>query len=101
MADRGTKERKLVALMVNDLGTSQIEEPEMKTMNEEVRGLSEEDLDQTLASRLGLPDASDQEALDFALAGVQEPERLSEGGPEGFTGAPDMSHEARPEEREG
>ena len=101
MADRTTKERKLMALMINDIGITDIEEPEMKKMNEEVRGLSEEDLDQTLASRLGLPDATDGEALDYALAGVQEPERLSEGGPEGFTGAPDMSHEARPEEREG
>ncbi len=101
MADRGTKERKLMALMVNDLGISDIEEPEMKKMNEEVRGLSEEDLDRTLASRLDLPDSPDEEALDQALAGVQEPERLSESGPEGFTGAPDMSHEARPEEREG
>ena len=101
MADRTTKERKLMALMVNDLGIADIEEPEMKKMNEEVRGLSEEDLDGTLASRLGLPDAADEKALDDALAGVQEPERLSEGGPDGFTGAPDMSHEARPEEREG
>ncbi len=99
MADRGTKERKLVALMVNDLGIVDIEEPEMKKMNEEVRGLSEEELDRTLASRLELPDPADEKALDRALAGVQEPERLSEGGPEGFTGAPDMSHEARPEER--
>ena len=101
MADRETKERKLMALMVNDLGIADIEEPEMKKMNEEVRGLSEEELDGTLASRLGLPDPADDEALDHALAGVQEPERLSAGGPEGFTGAPDMSHEARPEEREG
>ncbi len=95
MADRRTKERKLVALMVNDLGIADIEETEMKKMNEEVRGLSEEELDRTLASRLDLPDPTDEDAMDYALAGVQEPERLSEG----FTGAPDMSHEARPEER--
>lgn len=101
MADRGTKERKLMALMINDLGIVDIEEPEMKKMNEEVSGLSEEELDQTLASRLDLPDPADAEALDYALAGVQEPERISGSGPEGFTGAPDMSHEARPEEREG
>ncbi len=101
MADRETKERKLMALMVNDLGISDIEEPEVKKMNEEVRGLSEEELDRMLASRLDLPDPADEEALDRALAGVQEPERLSKDGPEGFTGAPDMSHEARPEEREG
>ncbi len=41
------------------------------------------------------------EVLDRALARVEEPERTSESGPGGFTGAPDMSHEARPEEREG
>ena len=101
MADRGTKERKLMALMINDLGIADIAEPEMKQMNEEVRAMSQEDLDGTLASRLELPDPADEEAMDFALAGVQEPERLSADGPEGFTGVPDMSHEARPEEREG
>lgn len=101
MADRETKERKLMALMINDLGIADVAEPEMKQMNEEVRGMSEEDLDGTLASRLELPDPADEEAMDFALAGVQEPERLSMGGPEGFTGAPDMSHEPRPGEREG
>ena len=101
MADRDTKERKLTALMVKDLGVADIEEQEMKRMNEEVRGLSDEELDGMLATRLGLPDPTDGEALDEALASVQEPERLSADGPEGFTGAPDMSHEARPEEREG
>lgn len=99
MADRATKERKLVALMVNDLGIADIEETEMKKMNEEVRGLSDEDLDGMLASRLDLPDPTDEDAMDYALAGVQEPEQLSKGGPQGFTGAPNMSHEARPEER--
>ena len=97
MTDRETKERKLMALMVNDLGIADIKEPEVRKMNEEVRGLSDEELDGTLASRLGLPDPADEEALGGALAGVQEPERLSGG----FTGAPDMSHEPRPEEREG
>ena len=43
----------------------------------------------------------DAEVLDRALARVEEPERLSEGGSGGFTGAPDMSHEPRPEERRG
>jgi hypothetical protein len=37
--------------------------------------------------------------LDRALARVEEPEELSEQG--GFTGAPDMSHDPRPEERDG
>jgi hypothetical protein len=100
MADRATKERKLVALMVNDLEAN-ISEPEMVEMESEVRGLPDEELNETLAIRLELSDARDEEALDRALAGVQEPEIHSEGGdrPGGFTGAPDMSHEGRPEER--
>lgn len=96
MADRETKERKLVALMVNDLGTDS--EPEMVRVEEEVRAISDEDLDSTLASRLDLPYPVDEEVLDRALARVEEPERISQGG---FTGAPDMSHEPRPEERRG
>jgi hypothetical protein len=43
----------------------------------------------------------DAEVLDRALARVEEPETLSERGSGGFTGAPDMSHSPRPEEREG
>ena len=100
MADRNTKEKKLLALMVNDLGIVDVEEPEMVEMGEEVRGLSEEDLDQTLASRLDLPYPVDAEVLDRALSRVEEPERISQRGPGGFTGAPDMSHEPRPQERE-
>ena len=101
VADRETKERKLVALMVNDLGIADTSEPEMVKMNEEVRALPDEELDRTLAQRLGLPYPVDAEALDQALALVEEPERISASGPHGFTGAPDMSHEPRPEEREG
>ena len=97
MADRGTKERKLVALMVNDLGTDN--EPEMVQMEEEVRTLSDEDLDSTLASRLDLPYPVDEEVLDRTLARIEEPERISQGETGEFTGAPDMSHEPRPEER--
>jgi len=98
--DRAIKERKLIALMLNDMGMSDIEETEMVRLNEEVRGLSEEELDRTLTSRLDLPYPVDEEALENALRHVEEPERISEDGPGGFTGAPDMSHEARPEERE-
>ncbi len=97
MADRATKERKLVALMVNDLGTDS--EPEMVQLEEEVRALSKEELDRTLAERLDLPYPVDEEVLDRALARVEEPERISQGEPGEFTGAPDMSHEPRPEER--
>ncbi|MDQ3639424.1 MAG: hypothetical protein M3426_15830 [Actinomycetota bacterium] len=101
MADRQTKERKLTALMINDLGIADTEEPEMVKMEEEVRSLPDEELDRTLAERLDLPYPVDAEVLDRALARVEEPERLSEGGSGGFTGAPDMSHEPRPEERRG
>src|ERR687890_45731 len=97
MADRGTKERKLVALMVNDLGTDS--EPEMVQMEQEVHSLPDEELDRTLASRLDLSYPVDEEVLDRALARVEEPERISQGEIGEFTGAPDMSHEPRPEER--
>lgn len=97
MADRGTKERKLVALMVNDLDPEV--ESEVAKMEEEARSLSDEELDETLAGRLDLPFPIDAEVLDRALARVEEPGLLSERGPGGFTGAPDMSHEPRPEER--
>lgn len=94
--DRATKERKMIALMVRDLGIADTDEQEMVKMAEEVGALPEEELDRTLASRLDLPYPVDEEVLDRALNRVEEPERLSEG----YTGAPDMSHEARPEERE-
>ena len=99
MANRTTKERKLVALMLNDLGTD-LGQPEMVRMEEEVRALSEEELDRTLTTRLDLPYPVDAEVLDRALARVEEPERSSEIGRGGFTGAADLSHEAGPEERE-
>ncbi|MEW6635531.1 MAG: hypothetical protein AB1425_01820 [Actinomycetota bacterium] len=95
--DRKTKERKLIALMIGDLGVSDTDEPEMNRMTREVQDLPDEELDRALARRLGLTYPADEEDLMRALERVQEPERLSEG----FTGAPDMSHEARPGEREG
>ena len=101
VADRQTKERKLIALMVNDLGIADTEETEMVTMVEEVRSLPGEELERTLANRLDLPYPVDAEVLDRALARVEEPERLSGGGEDGFTGAPDMCHEPRPAERRG
>ncbi len=99
MADRTAKERKLVALMLNDLGTD-LGEQEMVRMEKEVRALDEEDLDRTLAGRLDLPFPVDAEVLHRALARVAEPERSSEIDRGGFTGAADLSHDARPEERE-
>ena len=97
MADRTTKERKLVALMVKDLGAES--ESDAATIEDEAHALSDEELDRTLAGGLDLPYPIDEEVLDRALARVEEPEEFSEQG--GFTGAPDMSHDPRPEEREG
>ncbi len=98
MANREAKERKLVALMIGDLGADT--ELEVASMVEEVRALPDEELDKTLAGRLNLPYPVDAEVLDRALSRVEEPDRLSERSPGGFTGAPDMSHEPRPDERE-
>jgi len=98
MADRRTKERKLVALMVNDLGAEN--EPDMATIEREAHALSDDELDRTLAGRLDLPYPVEEEVMDRSLARVEEPEELSERGQGGFTGAPDMSHAPRPEERQ-
>ena len=100
MADRATKERKLVALMINDLGHG-FGEGEMAGLREEVDALPDAELDRTLAQRLDLPNPADEETLDRALLHVEEPEVLSGAAGSGFTGAPDMSHEPRPEERGG
>ena len=97
MADRKTKERKLVALMVIDLGPG-FGKQEMARLEAEVRALSDSELDETLAGRLDLPPSAGEEALGRALLHVEE---RTGGDQERFTGAPDMSHEPRPEEREG
>jgi len=95
MADRKTKESKLMALMVNDLGPG-FGEREMARLEREVRSLSDTELDGTLAGRLDLPHPINEEALERALSHVED---LSMSNRESFTGAPDMSHEPRPEER--
>ena len=100
MEERAKKERKLSALMVNDFEASDLSEKDLGRIDEEVRGLADEELDKLLAVRLDLPYPVDAEVLDRALSRVEEPERLSERGASGI-GAPDMSHEARPEERDG
>jgi len=99
MVDRNTRERKLIALMVNDLGASS--EPDAARIEEEVRALPDEALYRTLAGRLDLPYPADEGVLVRALARVEEPEELSERSTGGFTGAPNMSHDPRPEERQG
>ena len=97
MADRETRERKLIALMVNDLGPG-FGEKEMAELQSEVSALSDDELRRTLAARLGLLPSVDEEMLDETLLHVDEPEEISGSR---FTGAPDMSHEPRPEERDG
>jgi hypothetical protein len=99
MADRQTRERKLVALMINDLGVGR--ESDAARIKDEVNALSDEELDRTLAGRLDLPYPVEEDVLDRSLARVEEPEELSERGAGDFTGAPDMSHDPRPEERQG
>jgi hypothetical protein len=96
MADRATKERKLIALMVNDLGPG-LGKKEMVDLEGEVRALPDDRLDATLAERLDLPHPASEEVLDQALLHVEE---HAGSNPEGFTDAPDMSHEPRPEERQ-
>jgi hypothetical protein len=97
MADRQTRERKLIALMVNDLGPG-FSEREMVALEQEVRALPDDELRNTLVGRLDLPRSVDEETLEETLLHVEEPEEISRGD---FTRAPDMSHEPRPEERKG
>lgn len=97
MADRSTKERKLVALVVNDLEAS-LGQSEISGAEQEARDLSDEDLDRTLAGRLGLDYPTDEEALDEALLHVTEPETSPGVSPGDVAPAPDMSHESGPGE---
>ena len=96
MADRSTKERKLIALMLNDLASS-LGHDELSQAEQETRALSDEELDRTLASRLDLPYPTDEVTLNSALLHVEEPETNS-GSPGDLTAAPDMSHEPGPGE---
>ena len=96
MADRQTKERKLVALMINDLEAS-MDLQDLSSAEKEVQALPDEELDKMLATRLDLPHPTDEETLDSALLHVEEPETLS-GSPGNLTGAPDMSHNPGPGE---
>ncbi len=92
--DRDLKERKMVALVVGDLGLANVGEAEIERAREEVRALPDEELDRTLAERLGLSYPPDEGEMELALNGVEEPERLSQNA----TGAPDMSHNPGPGE---
>lgn len=96
MADRQTKERKLVALMINDLEAS-MDLGDLSSAEKEVQALPDEELDRMLAARLDLPHPTEEATLDSALLHVQEPETPS-GSPGNLTGAPDMSHNPGPGE---
>jgi hypothetical protein len=98
MADRATKERKLVALMVNDLGPGFGEGGDGRSGRGGASGGRGPRRDASREARP--PDPADEEALEPALLHVEEPEIISGKDEGGFTGAPDMSHEPRPEERE-
>lgn len=107
MTDRSTKERKLMALMISDLGLN-LTEPEMIEVEQEVRALPDEELDRTLASRLNLPYPVDEPAMEQALSLVEDPEpplkepELPLSGEEGsVSGTTHMSYEPRPAEHEG
>lgn len=100
MADRSKRERKLIALMINDFEAAELSESRMGELTSEVKNLSDEELGGTLTSRLGLPYTTDDATLDEALDLVSDPNLIS-GSAERFTRAPDMSHQPRPEEREG
>jgi hypothetical protein len=101
MSDRRERENGLIALMVKDIGDRQPPEMDILTIEQEVRDLSDEDLERTLCSRLGLAYPVDPEELDAALSDIDRQEHLSPEGVEGYTKAPDLSHEPRPEERPG
>ena len=96
MADRTTKERKLVALMVNDMEAG-LGLQDLSQAEGEAQALPDDELDRMLASRLDLPYPTDEETLDAALLHVHEPETIS-GSPGNLTAAPDMSHEPGPGE---
>ena len=89
-----------MALMVNDLEAAELGEQEMNRLTGEVRALSEEDLNDTLITRLNLIHDASESSLEEALNLVEEPQVISSEEPGGFSRAPDMSHEPRPEERE-
>ena len=95
MADRRMRERKLIGLMVNDLGPG-LGEQEVAGLEQEVRALPDDELRDMLVARLDLPSSADDETLEETLLHVEEPEEISG---DDFTRAPDMSHEPRPEER--
>lgn len=100
MADRDKRERKMISLMINDFEAAELSEARVAELTGEVKALSDEELARTLTSRIGLPHAAEDATLDAALDRVEEPPIIS-GSMEDFTRAPDMSHEPRPEEREG
>lgn len=93
--EREKRERKLVALMLNDL-SGDMQAGEVSAMRREIGELPDEELHRTLAGRLNLDDGATDEDLDDALAFVGEPEILSDeegsGDSNDLGTTPDMSH---------
>ena len=100
MTDRGTKERKLMALMISDLELN-LEEAERIEVEQEVRSLPDEELDRTLASRLDLPYPVDEQEMGRALSRVEVPELALKGKLGGDSGTTDASREPRAGEHRG
>ena len=98
--DRTTKERKLTALMISDLELD-LTEPEMIEVEQEVRTLPDEELDRTLASRLGLAYPVDEQAMEQALSRIEDPQLRPRGEADSATRTTDTSQVLRPEEHDG
>jgi hypothetical protein len=77
MADRETRERKLIALMVNDLGPG-FGEKEMAGLQSEVSVLSDDELRSTLATRLDLPPPSTRTGWERPSCTSRSPRRSPE-----------------------
>jgi hypothetical protein len=92
MIDRGTRERKLMSLIINDLELD-LTEPEMIELQQEVHDLPEEELDRALASRLELPFPLEERAVEQALGRVEEPGILHRGQAGSVSGTTGTGHE--------
>ena len=98
--DRTTKERKLTALMITDLELD-LTEPEMIEVEQEVRTLPDEELDRSLASRLGLAYPVDEQAMEQALSRIEDPQLRPRGEAGSAMRTADTSQKIRPEEHDG
>ncbi len=100
MMDRTTKQRKLIVLMISDLQLD-LTKPEMTEVEQEVRTLPDEELDRTLASRLGLAYPVDEQAMERALSRIEDPQLRPSGETDSATRQADTSQKVRREEHDG